>query len=104
MSTEETMSNAGETIATEEQTLTLDGVIYRMSDLPANGVVLLNDLIRSENEANEFRYRLRQIAGAQQSLTAALKHLIAEAGIAPIASSNGIEDSGDSGADDQLAA
>ena len=67
-----------------EQTLTLDGRVYAMSALPAEAINVLNDLIRSENELNEHRFRMRQLSAAQQTLTVALNQLVANAGIEPI--------------------
>ena len=67
-----------------QQTLTLDGRVYAMSALPAEAINVLNDLIRSENELNEHRFRMRQLSAAQQTLTAALNQLVANAGVEPI--------------------
>ena len=64
-----------------QQTLTLDGKVYAMSALPAEAINVLNDLIRSENELNEHRFRIRTLTAAQQGLTAALNQFIAAAGI-----------------------
>ena len=69
-----------------QQTLTLDGRVYSMSALPAEAINVLNDLIRSENELNEHRFRMRQLSAAQQTLTVALNQFIAAAGIEPISS------------------
>ena len=41
----------------------------------------MNDMIRCENEANEHKFRLRQIINAQQGLTASLKQCIETAGL-----------------------
>ena len=67
-----------------QQTLTLDGRVYAMSALPAEAINVLNDLIRSENELNEHRFRMRQLSAAQQTLTAALNQLVSSAGVEPI--------------------
>ena len=67
-----------------QQTLTLDGKVYAMSALPAEAINVLNDLIRSENELNEHRFRIRTLTAAQQGLTAALNQFIAAAGIEPM--------------------
>ena len=67
-----------------EQTLTLDGAVYAMHQLPQAAIDVLNDLIRCENEAAEPRYRLRQLAYAQQALTATLGQIIREAGLEPM--------------------
>jgi hypothetical protein len=72
------------TIQENEQTLTLDGRLYRISELPPAAIEVLNDLIRCENEAAEPRFRLRQLSYAQQALTAALGQLITTAGIQPM--------------------
>ena len=90
--------------ALEEQTLTLDGVVYRMTDVPGDGILFLNDLIRCENEANEYRFRLRQLAGAQQSLTAAIKQVIEAAGIQPISPGTSLEESDEGNGQEQSAA
>ena len=67
-----------------QQTLTFDGKPYAMQSLPPEAINLLNDLIRSENELNEHRFRIRQLSAAQQSLTAALGQTIQAAGIEPV--------------------
>jgi len=72
---------------TEEATLTVDGTNYRMADLPPQGVDLLNDLLRCENEMNEHRFRLRQIGAAQQVLVATLKDVITTSGLEAVESS-----------------
>ncbi|QNJ04994.1 hypothetical protein SynMEDNS5_00238 [Synechococcus sp. MEDNS5] len=68
----------------DQQTLTLDGRVYPMNALPAEAINVLNDLIRSETELNEHRFRMRQLSAAQQTLTVALNKLVENAGIAPI--------------------
>ncbi|WP_244281576.1 DUF6447 family protein [Synechococcus sp. UW105] len=68
----------------DQQTLTLDGRVYAMNALPAEAINALNDLIRSENELNEHRFRMRQLSAAQQTLTAAIGQIIQAAGIEPI--------------------
>jgi hypothetical protein len=100
MSEEPIAPSVDQSAPIEEQTLTLDGVVYRMSDVPADGILFLNDLIRCENEANEHRFRLRQLAAAQQSLTAAIKQIVDAANISPIHNEPGSQD----GDEDQLAA
>ena len=67
-----------------QQTLTFDGCVYAMGSLPPEAINVLNDLIRSENELNEHRFRMRQLSAAQQSLTAALGQLIQSSGIEPM--------------------
>ena len=67
-----------------QQTLTFDGRVYAMESLPPEAINVLNDLIRSENELNEHRFRMRQLSAAQQSLTAALGQLIQASGIEPM--------------------
>lgn len=74
-----------------QQTLTLDGRVYPMEALPAEAVVVLNDLIRCENELNEHRFRLRQLSSAQQSMTVTLTQLITAAGLEPIATVDGAQ-------------
>ena len=68
----------------DQQTLTLDGRVYAMNALPTEAINALNDLIRSENELNEHRFRMRQLSAAQQTLTAAIGQIIQAAGIEPI--------------------
>ena len=75
-----------------QQTLTLDGKVYAMSALPAEAINVLNDLIRSENELNEHRFRIRTLTAAQQGLTAALNHFIAAAGIEPMPAADSDQD------------
>ena len=75
-----------------QQTLTLDGKIYAMSALPAEAINVLNDLIRSENELNEHRFRIRTLTAAQQGLTAALNQFIAAAGLEPMPAADSDED------------
>lgn len=65
----------------DDRTITVDGKTYRLAELPAEGVNILNDMIRCENEANEHKFRLRQIINAQQVLTASLKQCIETAGL-----------------------
>ena len=65
----------------DDRTITVDGKTYRLAELPAEGVNILNDMIRCENEANEHKFRLRQIINAQQALTASLKQCIETAGL-----------------------
>ena len=67
--------------AIDDRTITVDGKTYRLAELPVEGVNILNDLIRCENEANEHKFRLRQIINAQQGLTASLKQCIETAGL-----------------------
>ena len=67
--------------AIDDRTITVDGKTYRLAELPAEGVNILNDMIRCENEANEHKFRLRQIINAQQGLTASLKQCIETAGL-----------------------
>lgn len=67
--------------AIDDRTITVDGKTYRLTELPVEGVNILNDLIRCENEANEHKFRLRQIINAQQGLTASLKQCIENAGL-----------------------
>lgn len=71
-------------VQSNEQTLTLDGAVYAMQQLPQAAIDVLNDLIRCENEAAEPRYRLRQLAYAQQALTATLGQIIRDAGLEPL--------------------
>ena len=82
MSDSDENNNSSEEQVTNEtqQTLTLDGKVYAMSALPAEAINVLNDLIRSENELNEHRFRIRTLSAAQQGLTAALNQFIAAAG------------------------
>ena len=75
-----------------QQTLTLDGKVYAMSALPAEAINVLNDLIRSENELNEHRFRIRTLSAAQQGLTAALNQFIAAAGIEPMPAAESDQD------------
>jgi hypothetical protein len=75
-----------------QQTLTLDGKVYAMSALPAEAINVLNDLIRSENELNEHRFRIRTLTAAQQGLTAALNQFIAAAGLEPMPAADSDED------------
>ena len=70
------------------QTLTFDGNVYPMGQLPQAAIEVLNDLIRCENEAAEPRYRLRQLAYAQQSLTATLGEIIRQSGLVPLVDSS----------------
>ena len=78
-------SSAEDQIANEsQQTLTFDGRSYAMESLPPEAINVLNDLIRSENELNEHRFRMRQLSAAQQSLTLALGQLIQAAGVEPL--------------------
>ena len=67
--------------AIDDRTITIDGKTYRLAELPAEGVNILNDMIRCENEANEHKFRLRQIINAQQGLTVSLKQCIENAGL-----------------------
>ena len=67
--------------AIDDRTITVDGKTYRLAELPVEGVNILNDLIRCENEANEHKFRLRQIINAQQGLTASLKQCIESSGL-----------------------
>ncbi len=78
-------SSAEDQIANEgQQTLTFDGRSYAIESLPPEAITVLNDLIRSENELNEHRFRMRQLSAAQQSLTAALGQLIQASGVEPL--------------------
>ena len=65
----------------DDRTITVDGKTYRLAELPAEGVNILNDMIRCENEVNEHKFRLRQIINAQQVLTVSLKQCIEKAGL-----------------------
>ena len=78
-------SSAEDQTANEgQQTLTFDGRSYAIESLPPDAITILNDLIRSENELNEHRFRMRQLSAAQQSLTAALGQLIQASGVEPL--------------------
>ena len=78
-------SSAEDQTANEsQQTLTFDGRSYAMESLPPEAINVLNDLIRSENELNEHRFRMRQLSAAQQSLTAVLGQLIQASGVEPL--------------------
>ena len=77
-------SNEEQVTNEDQQTLTLDGRVYAMNALPPEAINALNDLIRSENELNEHRFRMRQLSAAQQTLTAAIGQIIQAAGIEPI--------------------
>ena len=84
---QDNLSEATDSLTTtqaNEQTLTFDGRVYRISELPPGAIEVLNDLIRCENEAAEPRFRLRQLSYAQQALTAALGQLITAAGVEPM--------------------
>ena len=79
-----TNTSEGQTPEVGQQTLTLDGRDYAMQSLPPEAINLLNDLIRSENELNEHRFRIRQLSAAQQGLTSQLGLMIQAAGIKPV--------------------
>ena len=80
----EDRSAEDQTANESQQTLTFDGRSYAMESLPPEAINVLNDLIRSENELNEHRFRMRQLSAAQQSLTAALGQLIQASGVEPL--------------------
>ena len=86
-----------------QQTLTLDGKVYAMSALPAEAINVLNDLIRSENELNEHRFRIRTLSAAQQGLTAALNQFIAAAGIEPMPAVDSDQENNDQSSGDDSA-
>ena len=86
-----------------QQTLTLDGKVYAMSALPAEAINVLNDLIRSENELNEHRFRIRTLSAAQQGLTAALNQFIAAAGIEPMPAADSDQENNDQSSGDDSA-
>ena len=79
-----TNTSEAQTPEVGQQTLTLDGRDYAMQSLPPEAINLLNDLIRSENELNEHRFRIRQLSAAQQGLTSQLGLMIQAAGIKPV--------------------
>ena len=81
---QEVNASEEQTADSGQQTLTFDGKAYAMQSLPPEAINLLNDLIRSENELNEHRFRIRQLSAAQQGLTAALGQTIQAAGIEPV--------------------
>jgi hypothetical protein len=90
---DENNNNSEEQVTNEsQQTLTLDGKIYAMNALPAEAINVLNDLIRSENELNEHRFRIRTLSAAQQGLTSALNQFIAAAGIEPMPAADSDQD------------
>ena len=92
---QETMAADEQANTGGEQTLTLDGRVYPMNALPAEAINVLNDLIRSENELNEHRFRMRQLSAAQQTLTVALNQLVENAGIEHISTIENNENNSD---------
>jgi hypothetical protein len=55
----------------------LNGEEYNLEDLPKNAQMLLQDLMRMENEMNELQYRLRQMQAARQVYLANLQQVMA---------------------------
>ena len=88
-----------------DQTLTYDGKVYAMASLPPEAINVINDLIRSENELDEHRFRIRQISAAQQGLTVSLGQIIQSADAQPISEAKEFKPwTGDDSAAEQEAA
>lgn len=65
----------------------IDGQEYAMNDLPQNVQVILQDLMRMEQEINELQYRLRQLNAARQAYLSSLQQSMAQQPASPSASS-----------------
>ena len=67
-----------------QQTLTVDNCTYSVDSLPPEAINLVNDILRSEQELNEHRFRIRQISTAAETLKFSLKQLLENENIEPI--------------------
>ena len=67
-----------------QQTLTVDNCTYSVDSLSPEAINLVNDILRSEQELNEHRFRIRQISTAAETLKYSLKQLLQNENIEPI--------------------
>lgn len=72
----------------ERPVFNIDGVSYAIDGLPETVAILINDLLRFNQEQNELQYRLRIIQAAQQSYVAGIKQELAAQGVIPLESSD----------------
>ena len=102
---QDTAAAAEQNSNADDQTLTYDGKVYAMASLPPEAINVVNDLLRSENELDEFRFRMRQISAAQQGLMVSLGQIIQSADIQPISETEEFKSwTGEDSAADQEAA
>lgn len=64
--------------------ITVDNQTYNTDTIPDEIKELLRDLIRFNQEAEELRYRLRQVQAAQQTYYETIKAQLMEKGVEPI--------------------
>jgi hypothetical protein len=65
-------------IPVEQIKVNINGQEYAMSDLPDNVQVILQDLMRMEQEIKDLQYRLRQLNAARQVYLSSLQQSVAE--------------------------
>lgn len=70
----------------------LDGVSYAMDALPEAVTILINDLLRFNQEQGELNYRLRTLQAAQQTYVALIKQELEAQGVVPLASASEADD------------
>lgn len=89
-------SSDSASVEQERPVFNIDGVTYAMDSLPETVTLLINDLLRFNQEQGELQYRLRTIQAAQQTYVAVIKQELDVQGVTPL------ETSGEA-ADDQFA-
>lgn len=59
--------------ASSKMKVNINGQEHAFEDLPKNAQLLLQDLMRMDNEINELQYRLRQLQAAKQVYLSSLQ-------------------------------
>ncbi len=65
-------------IPIDQLKVNINGQEYTMQDLPQNVQVILQDLMRMEQEIKELQYRLRQLNAARQVYLSSLQQSMAQ--------------------------
>lgn len=68
----------------ERPVFNIDGVTYAMESLPESVTLLINDLLRFNQEQGELQFRLRTIQAAQQTYVAVIKQELDAQGVIPL--------------------
>ncbi len=71
----------------EQPVFNVDGVAYAIADLPESVTILINDLLRFNQEQSELQFRLRTLQAAQQTYVSAIKQELEVLGVRPLSSS-----------------
>lgn len=77
-------SNDSQSGEQERPIFNIDGVTYAMDSLPESVSILINDLLRFNQEQGELQFRLRTIQAAQQTYVAVIKQELETQGVTPL--------------------